>query len=110
MALVIIDLNLLFSDSIASLSLDSKHIDTTFVKHDAKQQKEHSAISLNAWDWATANTSSCLNLETSLNLCEYDSHFQQERDLGNSCLQSLCIGSSEDSAVHQRVWEWRDKC
>lgn len=50
MALVIIDLNLLFSDSIASLSLDSKHIDTTFVKHDAKQQKEHSAISLNAWD------------------------------------------------------------
>lgn len=77
MALVLIDLKMLFSDSIASLSLDSKHMDT-FVKHDAKQQKEYSAISLNAWDWATANTSSCLNLEASLNLAEYDSHFQQE--------------------------------
>lgn len=79
---------MLFSDSIASLSLDSKHIDK-FVKHDAKQQKEHSAISLNAWDWATANTSSCLNLEASLNLAEYDSHFQQEREMTSKPVHRL---------------------
>jgi hypothetical protein len=74
---VIIDLNLLSFDSIASWSPVCKHFDTTLVKHDVEQQREHRTESLAIL--------LSVNLETSSNLSD------------SSWLQSLYLDLSESN-------------